>query len=125
MLCPPTSAPGDSMTALLPDGSGDLADSAYAWRRLALSLAISTIGGVGLWSAVLVLPAIQAEFHVDRAGASLPYTATLVGFAVGGVAMGRLADRFGIRVPLLVGGVMLGLGYLTAAASASYWQFIL
>ena len=112
------------MTHSLP-GGGDLADGAYALRRLAISLAISTIGGVGLWSAVLVLPAIQAEFGVDRAGASLPYTATLIGFAIGGVAMGRLADRFGIRVPLLVGALMLGLGYLAAAASASYWQFVL
>jgi MFS family permease len=113
------------MTALLRTARRDVVDGAYAWRRLALSLAISTIGGVGLWSAVLVLPAIQAEFGVDRAGASLPYTATLVGFGVGGVAMGRLADRFGIRVPLLLGGVTLGLGYLAAAASASYWQFVL
>ena len=106
-------------------GSTDAVDGAYAWRRLAISLAISTIGGVGLWSAVLVLPAIQAEFGVDRAGASLPYTATLIGFAVGGVAMGRLADRFGIRLPLLLGAAMLGLGYLAAAAAASYWQFVL
>ena len=74
-------------------------ESAYAWRRLAASLAISTIGGVGLWSAVVVLPAIQAEFGVDRGGASLPYTATMIGFAVGGIGMGRLADRFGIVVP--------------------------
>ena len=106
-------------------GGADAVDGAYAWRRLAISLAISTIGGVGLWSAVLVLPAIQAEFGVDRAGASLPYTATLIGFAVGGVAMGRLADRFGIRLPLLLGAAMLGLGYLAAAAAASYWQFVL
>ena len=105
-------------------GGADAVDGAYAWRRLAVSLAISTIGGVGLWSAVLVLPAIQAEFGVDRAGASLPYTATLIGFAVGGVAMGRLADRFGIRLPLLLGAAMLGLGYLAAAAAASYWQFV-
>ena len=105
-------------------GGTDAVDGAYAWRRLAVSLAISTIGGVGLWSAVLVLPAIQAEFGVDRAGASLPYTATLIGFAVGGVAMGRLADRFGIRLPLLLGAAMLGLGYLAAAAAASYWQFV-
>ena len=71
-------------------------DSRYAWWRLVSSLAIATISGVGLWSAVVVLPTIQAEFGVDRGGASLPYTATLVGFALGGVGMGRLADRFGI-----------------------------
>ena len=53
-------------------------DSRYAWWRLAASLAISTIGGVGLWSAVVVLPTIQAEFGIDRGSASLPYTATLI-----------------------------------------------
>jgi MFS family permease len=100
-------------------------DGGYAWWRLAVSLAVATIGGVGLWSAVVALPVIQAEFGVDRGGASLPYTATLVGFAVGGVAMGRLADRYGIRVPLMVGAVMLGLGYAAAASAASYWQFVL
>ena len=100
-------------------------DGGYAWWRLAASLAISTIGGVGLWSAVVVLPTIQAEFGVDRGGASLPYTATLVGFALGGIGMGRLADRFGIRVPLMIGAVMLGLGYVAAASAVAYWQFVL
>ena len=52
-------------------------DSGYAWWRLAASLAISTLGGVGLWSAVVVLPTIEAEFHVSRGGASLPFTATM------------------------------------------------
>jgi hypothetical protein len=60
-------------------------DSFYAWQRLVVSLALSTIGGVGLWSAVVVLPVIEAEFAVDRGGASVPYTATMVGFAIGGI----------------------------------------
>ena len=94
------------------------------WRLLA-SLALSTIGGVGLWSVVVALPAIEAEFGVDRGGASLPYTATMLGFAVGGVLMGRLADRFGIMVPLLLGSLMLGLGYVAAAQATALWQFVL
>ena len=61
------------------------------------------------------LPAIEAEFGVDRGDASLPYTATMVGFAVGGVLMGRLADRFGIVVPVVLGALMLGIGYVAAA----------
>lgn len=99
-------------------------DGAYAWRRLLLSLALATTGGVGLWSAVVVLPAIQAEFGIDRSGASLPYTATMLGFAVGGIAMGRLADRVGIRPPLLVGSLALGAGYLLAAAAPSFALFV-
>ena len=100
-------------------------DSAYAWWRLLASLALSTMGGIGLWSVVVSLPAIQAEFGVDRADASLPYTATMVGFAVGGVLMGRLADRFGIVVPAVLGALMLGIGYVAAASATALWQFML
>jgi MFS family permease len=100
-------------------------DGAYAWWRLAASLALSSIGGVGLWSSAVVLPAIEAEFGLGRGGASLAYTATLVGFAIGGVPMGRLADRLGIRVPLAIGAVTLGAGYAMAAMATSYWQLLL
>jgi MFS family permease len=102
-----------------------LVETAYAWRRLAVSLALSTIGGVGLWSVVVVLPAVQAEFGVARGSASLPYTATMLGFALGGILMGRLADRFGVMVPLFVSSISLGLGYLLAAQSASLGAFAL
>jgi len=100
-------------------------DSGAAWRRLAAGLALSTIGGVGLWSSVVVLPTIEAEFGVDRGGASIPYTATMVAFALGGALMGRLADRFGVMVPLILGSVMLGVGYIVAANAGSYWSFVI
>lgn len=111
-------APGAPLAA-------DLQDSAYAWLRLAACLALSTIGGIGLWSVVVSLPAIQAEFGVDRGDASLPYTATMIGFAAGGVLMGRLADRFGIFVPVLIATAMLGVGYIAAAQATTLWQFAL
>ena len=100
------------------------ADSAYAWYRLAMSLLISMIGGVGLWSVVVTLPAVEAEFQVARGDASLPYTMTMVGFAVGGIMMGRLADRFGILVPLRGGTVALALGYALSSQATSLWQFV-
>jgi MFS family permease len=102
-----------------------LVESAYAWRRLAVSLALSTIGGVGLWSVVVVLPAVQAEFDVARGSASLPYTVTMLGFAMGGILMGRLADRFGIVVPLAISSVSLGLGYFLAAQAPTLGAFAL
>lgn len=103
----------------------DLTDSGYAWWRLTVSLAISTVGGVGLWSVVVTLPAIEAEFGLDRGSASLPYTATMIGFAFGGIIMGRLADRFGIFIPLVFGTVMLGIGYIVAAQAESMLTFAL
>ena len=100
-------------------------ESPYAWRRLVASLAISTVGGVGIWSVVVALPAVQAEFGAARGGASLPYSATMLGFALGGVAMGRLADRFGIVAPVVLGAIALCVGYVGAAQATALWQFVL
>ncbi len=100
-------------------------DSPYAWFRLVVAMTLSTVGGVGMWSVVVALPAAQAAFGVARGDASLPYTLTMLGFGVGSIAMGRLSDRFGIMVPVLAGTLALGAGYAAAAASASLWQYAL
>ncbi len=73
-----------------------LVDSRYAWLRLGMALLLGTVGSVGMWSYVVALPAVQADFAATRADASIPYTMAMVGFAVGNMILGRLADRFGI-----------------------------
>ncbi|MGO4264000.1 hypothetical protein, partial [Lysobacter sp. TAB13] len=80
-------------------------DSSYAWLRLAMALLVGTVACVGTWSVVVVLPSVQAEFGTARAGASLPYTAVMLGFGFGNILMGRIADRYGIVVPIVMGGV--------------------
>jgi len=93
-----------------------LVDSGYAWLRLGVALVLATIGSVGMWSYVVVLPAVQAEFAIARADATLPYTiGTMFGFAIGNGFLGRLADRHGIIAPILLGIVCLGIGYIGAA----------
>ena len=97
-------------------------ESPYAWTRLVASLLLTTIGGVGMYSVVVALPAVQAEFGVARADASLPYTLTMLGFGLGGMLMGRLADRFGVMVPVLIGACCLGLGFIAAGSAPSLWS---
>ena len=103
----------------------DLIDSRYAWRRLFVSLLVSTIGGIGLWSVVVSLPTVQADFGVQRGTASLPYTMTMMGIAFGGILMGRLADRVGIVPPLVLGTLALGVGFILTAQTRTLWEFIL
>lgn len=103
----------------------DLADSPYAWIRLGVALLLSTLGGVGMWSVVVALPSMQAEFGVARGDASLPYTLTMIGFGVGSILLGRLADRFSIIAPVVIGTLALALGYAGAATAASLWQYTL
>ena len=100
-------------------------ESPYAWLRLAASLLLMTVGGVGMYVMSVALPSIQTEFGSARGNASLPYTATMIGFGLGGVLMGRLADRFGVIVPVIVGGLCLGAGFVLASMSQSLAQFTL
>ena len=99
------------------------AETPYAWARLVASLLLMTIGGSGMYAVTVVLPQIQADFGVARADASLPYTLTLIGFGVGGILMGRLADRFGVMVPVLLGTLGLSGGFIVAGLAGSVGQF--
>jgi MFS family permease len=98
-------------------------ESPYAWWRLAVSLVLMTIGGSGMYSVTVVLPRIQQDFGIDRGAASLPYTLTMIGFGVGGILMGRLADRFGVLVPVGLGALGLGAGFIAAGLAPNLWLF--
>jgi MFS family permease len=100
-------------------------DSSYAWMRLAVALALGTIGSVGMWSFVVALPAVQADFGIARGEASLPFTLTMIGFGAGGVMLGRLADRRGIVLPVVIGAVALGVGYGLSGLAGGIWAFAL
>jgi MFS family permease len=100
-------------------------ESRYAWARLAAAVLLMGVGGCGMYTVTVVLPLIQAEFGVSRADASLPYTATMVGFTIGGILMGRFSDRFGIMRPVIAGAVCLGGGLALAASAQSLWQFVI
>jgi MFS family permease len=78
-----------------------------------------------MWSFVVSLPAVESEFGIARGAASLPYTLTMLGFAAGGVVMGRLADRAGVFLPLQLGALSLGAGYIGASAAPGFTLYAL
>ena len=84
---------------------------------------VMTIGGAGMYSMGVALPLVQADFSATRGDASLPYTLTMIGFGIGGILMGRLADRFGIVVPVMIGALGLGAGFVLAGTAPSLVQF--
>ena len=100
-------------------------ESAYAWVRLAVCVLLGTIGSVGMWSVVVALPSVQAEFGVARADASLPYTLAMLGFGAGAVSIGRLVDRFGIVLPVVATTLVLGAGFIVSGMAPSLLIFAL
>ena len=94
-------------------------DGRYAWVRLGLTLLIAMVANVGMWAIIVIMPAVEAEFGVGRAEASLPYTLTMIGFAVGNFAVGRAVDRWGVTRVLVACALGIAAGYGLAMASGS------
>ena len=98
-------------------------DSRYAWLRLSVTLALMTIGATGMFVISVALPAVQADFGIDRSSVSTAYTLLMIGFGLGGILMGRLADRFGVAVPVTIGAFGLGGGFIAAALAPGIVSF--
>ena len=100
-------------------------ESRYAWLRLATSFTLLTIGGVGMYAVVVAMPVIEYEFKVTRSQASAPYSMIMLGWAAGTIGMGRLFDRFGIQVPIVIGAFGFGAGFALSSMASNIWMFSL
>ena len=96
-----------------------ITDSRYSWTRLGLTLFVATVINAGMWAIIVIMPAIEAEYGGTRAMASLPYTLTMVGFALGNYVIGRAVDHFGITASLIVAATMTAIGFGLATLSSS------
>ena len=99
------------------------APSIYPVVRLITSLVLVTMGGAAMYAVIVVLKPVSFEFGVGRGVASLPYMMFMVTGGIGGVVMGRLADRHGVMLPALIGCVGLPAGMAGAAFAEEFWQF--
>ena len=101
-------------------------ESAYAWTRLCAALVLSGIGGVGMWSVIVALPAVQAEFGVARSAAvaALHHDDDLLRLRrhPDGTPLRSLRHRRPRRGRRRS---CLGVGYAVASQATSLWQFVL
>lgn len=100
-----------------------LIDSRQAFGRLLATLGLVVLGNSSMYVVSVVLPAVQSEFGIGRASASLPYTLMMVCLGLGGLLTGRLADRHGLTPVLWLGALAVLGGFVGAAFSSSIWAF--
>ncbi|MBB6563567.1 MFS family permease [Acidovorax soli] len=100
-----------------------LIDSRQAFQRLLATLGLVVLGNSSMYVVSVVLPAVQSEFGIGRASASLPYTLMMVCLGLGGLLTGRLADRHGLTPVLWLGALAVLGGFVGAAFSGSIWAF--
>ena len=106
-----------------PDSAAFIPDSGQAWVRLLVVLLIASVGAVGMWSVVVVMPTVQTEFGASRGAVSLATTMIFMGFGLGGVLTGRITDRFGIVTAMALSIAFLGVSFVLAGLAATLWQF--
>ena len=97
----------------------------YPLIRLTTAVALMTLGCSAMWAGAIVLEPIANEFNTGRGNSSLIYGTFMIGFALGGVVMGRLADRMGIMIPALIGSLALPAGFYLAAHASSILEISL
>lgn len=95
-------------------------ESAHSWRAAFLTLAILSISFGSPLAAVVGLREIQAALHTDRSVVSLASALVWIGNGLGGVPMGWLADRIGIRRTVAMGILMMAAG-LGVSSLGTVW----
>lgn len=91
----------------------------YGWVVAAASLVMMSIGMGATYLAVVGLRPIADEFGWSRQVPSLAYAFAMLGAGVGGMAMGRWADRVGVGWPALLGACMIPFGAWLASRAQS------
>jgi len=91
-----------------------------SWVAALLALAILAVGYGAPLVAVVGLEPIQTSLHSDRSVVALAGAIAWVGTGIGGILMGWVADRIGIRATTSIGAAATGAG-LALAATGGVW----
>ena len=92
---------------------------------LLLCAGVVTMTSIGMNSFSLFLRPIEAEFGWSRTTATVPYMFGMLGWGVGGVLFGKLADDLGARKVILAGILLMAAGFFGMGLSQNLWQLSL
>jgi MFS family permease len=92
-----------------------------SWIVASVSVALLSLSFGALWITAVGLKPIAADLGGARSAPSLANSLAWFGSSVGGIAMGRLADRFGIRWTVMFGAVSICIGLFISTLGEA-WQ---
>jgi MFS family permease len=95
----------------------------YGWVVVGIGALMTCIGMGAMMSLAVYLAPISETTGWSRGGVSATATLNFLCMGIAGFAWGALSDRFGTRIVVLCGAVLLGLGLVGASQATSLWQF--
>jgi MFS family permease len=110
------------MAVLATTGAGAASDTIETRRSWIVAITAVAVYGVSYGAPMITvvgLKTIAGEFGGGRSVPALAYSVAWLGASVGGILMGRLAERVGIRWVVSGGAVMIGLGLAVCATGGA------
>ena len=95
----------------------------YGWTIVGVGIVVTCVGFGAMVSLTVFLAPIAQAMGWSRTGISTAALINWLCMGLGGFVWGALSDRFGTRAVVLTGGVLLGLGLVTASQTTSLVQF--
>ena len=95
----------------------------YGWVVVAAGFVITCIGLGTAMSLGVFLQPITTAMGWSRTDVSTAAVLTFLAMGAGSFFWGAMSDRYGTRVVLLCGGVLLGTGLMSASQATQVWQF--
>src|SRR3989475_11833103 len=95
----------------------------YGWVIVGAGIVVTCVGVGAMLSLGIFLQPMSEAMGWSRTGISTAALLNWLCMGVGSFLWGALSDRFGTRAVVLLGGVLLGLGLVTASQAASLGQF--
>jgi MFS family permease len=95
----------------------------YGWVVVGAGALMTCVGFGSMLSLAVFLQPISEAMGWSRAGVSAAATLDFLVMAAAAFLWGTLSDRFGTRIVVLAGSLILGCGLVLASQAQSLWQF--
>lgn len=99
-------------------------ETRQSWVVAVVALLTMAVTFGAPWVAVVALKTIAADFGGARSTPALAGSLSWIGVGVGGIVMGRIAERIGVRYTVMFGAAMIGVG-LAISSLGRPWQLFL
>ena len=95
----------------------------YGWIVVGAGALMTCVGFGTMLSLAVFLQPISTDMGWSRSGVSAAATIDFLAMGFAAFFWGALSDRFGTRIVVLLGSVLLGIGLIGASQATSLWQF--
>ncbi|HUZ73729.1 MAG TPA: MFS transporter [Stellaceae bacterium] len=99
-------------------------ETGASWVAAVAALAVMSVAFGAPYVTVVALKPMAADMGGERSVPAMAYSLAWLGTAFGGMVMGRIADRIGVRWTAVFGGLMIGIGLVLTSRGGAWTLYL-